>query len=224
MNQSIIQWSQLLKARATYVITASFFAVFVAGCGGDSASDNGQVVNYVELPTEPFNTLYCPDIGIGEESCVLFDPANPYVRSALTNESKWDISEQADTIADPESARKSKFYVWATILAKVPTGENQFYTADSLHRIYNSEGSVLAQEQAKRAYRSVLDNFYLSVTFTGPVGNQTENKLRDWVTDRLVNPSGFPQLYGRQALAIQALDDWGYVYSPETRMISKKTN
>lgn len=214
MKNITIQYGQLAKSKAFHAIAASLVAVSLVGCGGDSGVDSGEVVNYVELPTDAFTSLYCPEIGVGEETCVLYDPVNPYVRASVTDVTKWDLADDAPSF-------KSKFYLWATALVRNPQGENQFYTADSLHNIYKEEGSTLAQEQAKKGYRAVLDNFYGSVTFTGPVNAQTENLLRDWVSDRLVNPVGLPQLYDDQSLAIQALEDWGYSYDEATRMISK---
>lgn len=214
MKNITIQYGQLAKSKAFHAIAASLVAVSLVGCGGDSGVDSGEVVNYVELPTDAFTSLYCPEIGVGEETCALYDPVNPYVRASVTDVTKWDLADDAPSF-------KSKFYLWATALVRNPQGENQFYTADSLHNIYKEEGSTLAQEQAKKGYRAVLDNFYGSVTFTGPVNAQTENLLRDWVSDRLVNPVGLPQLYDDQSLAIQALEDWGYSYDEATRMISK---
>jgi len=217
MKYSTIQYCQLAKSKAFHTLAISLMALSLAGCGGDSGVDSGEVVNYVELPTDEFTSLYCPEIGIGEETCVLYDPVNPYVRASVTDITKWDLSDDAPSF-------KSKFYLWATALVRNPQGENQFYTADSLHNIYREEGSVLAQEQAKKGYRAVLDNFYGSVIYTGPVDAQTENLLRNWVTDRLVNPVGLPQLYDDRSLAIQALDDWGYLYDAGTATISKKTD
>lgn len=217
MKYSTIQYCQLAKSKAFHTLAISLMAFSLAGCGGDSGVDSGEVVNYVELPTDEFTSLYCPEIGIGEETCVLYDPVNPYVRASVTDITKWDLSDDAPSF-------KSKFYLWATALVRNPQGENQFYAADSLHNIYREEGSVLAQEQAKKGYRAVLDNFYGSVTYTGPVDAQTENLLRNWVTDRLVDPVGLPQLYDDRSLAIQALDDWGYLYDAGTATISKKTD
>ena len=69
----------------------------------------------------------------------------------------------------------------------------------------------------------MLDNFYGSVTFDG---NQNQFLLRNWTADRFVNPgnAGLSQLYATQSEALQALDEWGYLYDPNTATISKKTN
>lgn len=217
MKKLINQYSQLVKSKACYSVAAALMAVSLAGCGGDTASDNGQIVNTVELPTDAFTYLYCPEVGVGEESCVLYDPVNPYARADISDTTKWDLATDA-----PSS--KSRFYLWATALVRNAQGENQFYTADSLHNIFNEEGSVLARDQAKKGYRAVLDNFYGSVTFTGPETAQVENLLRNWTADRLVNPSnaGLPQLYATQSEALQALDEWGYLYDANTATISKQ--
>lgn len=217
MKYLTIQYYQVAKSKVVHALAVSLIAVSITGCGGDSGVDSGQVINYVELPTDEFTSLYCPEIGIGEETCVLDDPVNPYARASVTDVTKWDLSDDAPSF-------KSKFYLWATALVRSPQGENQFYTADSLHNIYREEGSALAQEQAKKGYRAVLDNFYGSVTFTGPETNQIENLLRHWVTDRLINPGALPQLYDDQSLAIQSLSDWGYLYDANTDTISKKTD
>jgi len=193
---------------------ASFVLVALTGCG-DAASDNGQVVNTVELPTGPLTSLYCPDIGVGDENCVLYDPANPYARSAINGANKFEL---ADAVPSPLSA----FYLWATAHARDAQGENQFYTADSLHRIFVQEGSTLAQDQAIRAYRAVLDDFFGSVTFDA---NQNSFLLRNFVGDRLITPSGgLTQLFADRAAAVQALDGWGYVYDTNTTTLTRKTN
>ena len=206
--------SSRTKKKLSYAAFAAIFSLTLAGCG-DAASDNGQVVNTVELPTT-FTSFYCADEGVGEENCVLYNPANPYARSAINTTTKWDL-------AGVSQSNTALFYLWATAHARDAQGENQFYTADSLHKIYMQEGSTDARDQAKRAYRSVLDNFYGSVTFDG---NQNQFLLRNWTADRFVNPgnAGLSQLYATQSEALQALDEWGYLYDANTATISKKTN
>ncbi len=74
-------------------------------------------------------------------------------------------------IPDGPEYAKARFYFWATALARRGSGENQY-----LHRTWpcmsygaqasmNGFGSPNAQEQAIKAYRSVLDNYFGSVTF-----------------------------------------------------------
>lgn len=205
--------NQLIKSKTCNAIAVSVLLVSIAGCG---ASDHGQVENTVAFPTGTLASLYCDDIGVGEETCVLDDPANPYARSVVVGDAKWDLNDFAPSTL-------SKFYLWATAHVRDPQGENQFFAADSLHRMFLEDSNALAQEQAKRAYRVVLDDFFGSVTF-----DVSENSflLRNWVADRFVSPSNasLPLLYDNQSLALQALDDWGYLYDFNTSTISRKTD
>ena len=224
MKALINQYSQTAKSKAFSVFAVSIMTVTLAGCGG-AASDNGQVVTQVEMPTT-LTSFYCPNEGVGEENCVLYNPANPYARTPINSMNpdteiayKWELNNETQS-------NLSRFYLWATAHARDAQGENQFYAAQSLHVLFDQEGSVLAKEQAKKGYRSLLDNFFGSVTFTGPANAQVSNLLRNWVADRLVNPASanLPQLYDTQSEALQAIDDWGYLYDAATTTISKKIN
>jgi len=217
MKTLINQYSQQVKSKACNAIGASFLLLFMAGCG-DAASDNGQVVTEFQLTTDPL-VLFCPDVGISDESCVLFDPANPFARSAVTNETKFDILSDAN----PGYSSKYRFYLWATAHARDAQGENQFFTADSLHSVFRETGELVMRDQTIRAYRAVLDDFFGSVTFDV---NQNQFLLRDFVGDRIVRPnfSALPELFDSQPLAIEALDEWGYIYDTNTATISRKTD
>ncbi|MGD8236484.1 MAG: hypothetical protein PVJ65_10070, partial [Chromatiales bacterium] len=127
----------------------------LAACGG---SEGGYEVDQVELPVDYTLNLYCEDAGIADSRCILDDPENPYARSLVNNETKFELY-------DNSPSAKSDFYLWATALARAPIGENQYYTALSLHDLYTQGGSEVARDQAKRAYRSLLDNYYDSLTF-----------------------------------------------------------
>lgn len=214
MTKLMKQYSQRLKAQSLHVAIASFLVVSLPGCGGDSGADNGQIVNTVVLPTDAFTYLFCPEVGVGEENCVLFDPGNPYVRASVSDATKFKLASDAPSA-------KSRFYLWSTALARNARGENQYFVADSLHTIFRDESSPLAQDQAKKAYRSVLDNFFGSVTFSEA---GVSFLLRNFVADRIVNPgnAGLPQLFASQPLALQALDEWGYLYDADTATISKE--
>jgi len=172
-----------------------------------------------------FTSLYCPDEGVGEENCVLFNPANPYADSSLNSpvpDAEPPILYKWEFNGKPQSD-VSKFYLWATAHAQSASGENQFYTADSLHKIYTNEGSEQAQEQAKRAYRSLLDNFFGSVTFAA--NGVDEFLLRDFVGGAIVRPgNGLNQLFADQEAAEAALSDWGYVFDTDTGNMERKTN
>lgn len=214
--------SHFAKSNSLRALAVSLMAVSLIGCGGDSGYDSGKVANYVEFPTT-LTSFYCSEEGVGEENCVLFNPVNPYARAAVNSTNpetntiyKWEFTNQAQSDV-------ARFYLWATAHAQSASGENQFYTANSLHKIFSSDGNGLAQEQAKKAYRSLLDNFFGSETFAA--NGVDKYLLRNFVADALVQPAnGLNQLYGTQSAALQAIDDWGYIYDAATTTISKKIN
>jgi hypothetical protein len=154
----------------------------VTGCGPDKG--DGTEITETKLPTDTRLNLQCEDVGIFTETCVLDDPNNPFRTSVIKEfdvngpedqETKFDqfgqlIPPDADDPDNDIYYAKSRFYFWATALARFLSGENQFYTAVALHELYTvgggaDGGSPNAREQAIKAYRSVLDNFFGSVTF-----------------------------------------------------------
>ena len=130
----------------------------ISGCGKDD--DDGEVRNTVALPTDIVLNLFCADIGIYTETCVLDDPDNPYAMANVNNDTKFDLANAAPS-------PKARFYLWATQLARSGgiDGEAQYYAARSLYQLYNLSDSDLIKDQAIRAYRSVLDNYFSDVTF-----------------------------------------------------------
>ena len=140
----------------------------LVGCGGPSSSD-GVVANEIPLPTDTLLNLACADVGINLEQCVLDDPENPFRGTATREfdandpdaETKFDLA--VNIPAGPAGA-KSRFYLWATAQARAPKGENQYFTALALHELYTVNDDPIIREQALRAYRSVWENFFGSVT------------------------------------------------------------
>lgn len=218
MFNALILSARNMKSGVAKLLTVSVLALSISGC--DGGADDGTVVNTVQLPTDYLLNLYCPNVGVAAEECVLFDPENPYARAAVNDDTKWDLASQAPSA-------KSRFYSWATAQANQPRGENQYYTALSLHQLYSEGGSELARDQAKAAYKSVLDNYFGSVTFfeipspTGPV--LLPQSLRELVGDNLVSPAnaGLSQLYDSSGHALDAIGVWGYFYDEDTGLISK---
>jgi hypothetical protein len=143
------------------LLVAGMLILVLSGCG-EVDDDDGTVVNTVALPTDdtiPLD-LYCEDIGIFTETCILDDPANPYATSPLSVDLKFELDADAPSFT-------AKFYLWGTALAKGigAPGENQFFVALNLHRMWASSNSELTRLQALRAYRSYLDNYFNSTTF-----------------------------------------------------------
>lgn len=152
--------------------------LMTGGCQGPD-SDEGTVISEIPLSNDALDValnLNCADVGIFPETCVLDDPENPFLEVAIVefdenNEEAFNKFELAGNIPDGPAGAKTRFYFWATALARRPIGENQYYTAVALHEVYSAQtdifgaGDPIVQAQAIKAYRSMLDNFFSSVVF-----------------------------------------------------------
>jgi hypothetical protein len=202
-----------------YVATlvAGFMILLTASC---SEIDGGTVQNTVQLPTDSVLNFYCENEGIHLESCILDNPENPYAKVAVTEDNKFDLSDEAPSA-------KSRYYLWATALAKgagIP-GENQYYTALSLHEVYAESASPTTRDQAKKAYRSVLDNYFLAPTFFGPFTPREEFfavAVKDLVGQNLYDPSAenLVSFYADPVNALAEISEWGYIYNIDTQTMS----
>jgi hypothetical protein len=196
-----------------FTLAISCFFLLLSGCGdsGGGGTDRTEV----ELATDGNLPLSCKNVGIYPETCILDDPDNPYINSYISEELKWELH-------DASPSAKSRYYLWATVLARTPNGENQYYTASALHELYTEGGSTNAKEQAIRAYQSVLDNFYDDVTYFIadwlPEQPFYEVRLRDLTGQRLYDPSGdnLSALYDDPNDALDALEGWGYYYDVDS--------
>ena len=204
-----------------FVVTAGLLA---GGCESPSDSD-GTDFNQIILPTDTLLNLACAEAGIGFEKCVLEDPENPFVLVATPEfnvnnpdgPTKFDL---ANNIPPGPTGAKARFYLWATALARFPSGENQWYTARALHELFDANSDELIREQALKAYRSVLDNFFGSVTFFECCGGISFSvTLNEQTADDLyrTESTGFVRLIPGDPLNAQSLlAEWGYTYRPAT--------
>lgn len=207
-------------------------ALVMTGCGGGGPDpDEGDDITTIVLPTDTILNLACRDVGINGEACVLNDPENPF-RFAATPEfnvndpdaiTKFDLN--ADIPEGPTGA-KARFYLWATALARFPSGENQFYTAQALHELWTAEGDPIVRDQALRAYRSQLDNFFGAVTFFvffegAPA---VSFALNEFTAARIVYPEQTTAgglmldslVVGDETTRRSVISDWGFTYNPCT--------
>jgi hypothetical protein len=200
------------------------FAALLTSCG-EPGSGDGTVINEIVLPTDTLLDLACAEVGINTETCVLDDPNNPFLYVSITEfdvndpdaENKFDLVNALP--AGPTGA-KARFYLWATALARRPSGENQWYTARALHELFNASGDPIVQAQALKAYRSVLDNFFGSLTYFECCGGVSfPATLNELVADDLYRPeaTGFaPLVPGPSLEVLSLLGEWGYSYRPAT--------
>ena len=148
------------------VMSLTAVAILLAGCKAEDGSPTAVLSN-------TGFSLYCPNVGIAADTCVLSDPENPYAKQTVNDSSKW-------TLASAAASERDKFYVWATAQAQEPKGENQYNTALSLHELYHADSNVLAQAQAKVAYRSVLDNYFTASNSVSEFVADTDFSFGDW--------------------------------------------
>ncbi|MCA9622068.1 MAG: hypothetical protein KC731_23755 [Myxococcales bacterium] len=101
-------------------------------------------------------------MGIHPSQAVLLDENNPFRKLEISLDGKFQIEANGSNAA--------AFYGWATVLARQPTGEHQFFAAVNLAQmVQNREVENRSLETVRlmaiRAFQSVLDNFPDSVTF-----------------------------------------------------------
>ena len=205
-------------------IVLGFFVL--SGCDERDSGD-GEVINEIILPTDVVLNLYCEDVGINEEKCVLDDPENPY---ALVPTGEFDPNDPLSPrkflllqdIPPGPSGAKARFYLWATALARFPSGENQWYTARALYELFDANSNPISKdeivrEQALKAYESVLVNYFGSVTFFGTVPvSLNERTARDIFFPEEV---GFRRLPPDDVTAVEQLTEWGFRYDVENDLV-----
>jgi hypothetical protein len=234
MNNRFRIQATATSARKKLAILLGVLAIGTSACEGPG-QDDGTIINSLLLPTDVVLNLACENVGINDEQCVLEDPENPFVTTTIIEfdrnnpdaDNKFDLFNSIP--AGPTGA-KARFYFWATALARRQSGENQFYTALALHELFDANSNVLSTDelvraQALKAYKSVLDNFFGSVTvFTccpgaSPVGEPVAFAvpLNELTADNLyrTDATGYRRLVdGDPLLVLELFVDWGYTYQP----------
>ena len=224
MRNSYRKHDLLALGKGLLTVVVGFFVL--SGCDERDSGD-GEVINNIILPTDVVLNLHCEDVGIGEETCVLDDPENPY---ALVATGEFDVNDPLSPrkflllqdIPPGPSGAKARFYLWATALARFPSGENQWYTARALYELFDANSNPISKDeivraQALKAYASVLQNFYGSVTFFGTVPvSLNERTARDIFFPEEV---GFRRLPPDNVTAVEQLTDWGFRYDVENDLV-----
>jgi hypothetical protein len=133
---------------------------FVLALGVAACAANGEPWQGEHL--EDRLTLATPDEGMYPDRSVLADPVNPFGLGALADTTVWQVQSNGGAVA--------AFYAWATLLARGPNGERQYYVALDLKAVY--ELSEAAEDQlpgirdrAIRGFQLVLDKFPTAVTY-----------------------------------------------------------
>ncbi len=227
-----------IRNRSLMTLLLGFGFLVAGGCGSSPNDTEGKVINGIVLPTDVVLNLACANVGIYPENCVLGDPENPFITTSIiefdpNNPLQDDKFDLLETIPEGPSGAKARFYLWATALARRPSGENQWYTAKALHELYDANSNVLGTDelvrvQSLKAYKSVLDNFWGSVTFfecdlCEPDENgeliKFPSQLNEQVGDNLFRfeSTGFlPPIEGGEIRVLELIGKWGYTYRPAT--------
>ncbi|MEO0575988.1 MAG: hypothetical protein AAF004_11030 [Pseudomonadota bacterium] len=228
--QKLFSFSKGVRRASAAAIATVTLGLAACGSGGEKDADDGTLFNEVLLPSDTLLNLACADVAIYTETCVLGDPENPFVTVTIGEfdannpdaQTKFDL---AAGLPQGPTGAKARFYLWATALARRPSGENQYFTALALHELFDANSDPLIQEQALRAYRSVLDNFFGSVVFFSccgdldPQGNPIPFSvtLNELTADALYRTAatGFVRLIPGDPLRAQSvLAEWGFTYRP----------
>ena len=227
------QKAQPAVFRSASILLIGLAAVFAAGCSSERDANDGTVFNTILLPTDVVLNLACADVGIADETCVLEDPENPYASTTITEFTVDDPGNKFDlfnAIPPGPTGAKARFYFWATALARRQSGENQFYTALALHELFDANSNAISKDeliraQALKAYRSVLDNFFSSVTVfsccpgASPDGEPVQfavplNELTADVLFRTDATQLMRLVEGDPILVLELFVEWGYTYQP----------
>lgn len=236
MKEKFMKFPLLPVSRPAALLLVLAAAALSGGCGGEPDSGDGELINGIVLPTDLVLNLACEDVGIAGELCVLEDPENPFVRVPII---EFDVNDPGaenkftlfNSIPAGPTGAKARFYFWATALAQRQSGENQFYTAVALHELWDLNRDPNIQAQALKAYRSVLDNFFGSVTvFTccpaaSPDGNTPVPfpvGLNELTADNLyrTDATGYARLVPGDPILVKALLlEWGYTYRDDIPLV-----
>jgi len=114
-----------------------------AACGDDGQYEFGFNTTGIEFE------LFDPTEGVHPSKVTLDNPRNPFRESGVSDQTKFAI------LGDGGNA--GAFYAWATILAEIPIGENQFFTAVKLRDLY--ESNEVAEEDRDTVRRMAIDGF-----------------------------------------------------------------
>jgi hypothetical protein len=137
-------------------------ALGAGGCTSDAEYYYGESLAGLKL------ALSDPDEGIYPSPSALLDPKNPFAHSTMGDQTKWNVQSSGEPVA--------AFYAWATVNARQPYGESQYYVAFNLKATYGAGAAAVddlpsIRAQAIRAFQTVLDDFPEAVTYdaTGTV-------------------------------------------------------
>jgi len=156
--------------------------VLVTACGEAPEYRFGKNITGIQF--ELFNVTE----GIHPSTVTLDNPRNPFREFNIGEETKFDI------LANGGNA--GAFYAWATLLANIPIGENQFYAALTLRDIFEAnevpqEDRQIVRQMAIDGFQAVLDCFPDDVFFD--VTGTFSRRLATPAFENIIELGGVPQ-------------------------------
>jgi hypothetical protein len=156
--------------------------VVAVACGDDPEYEFGFNTTGIQFE------LFSPTEGIHPSKVTLSNPRNPFREFGVSDDTKFAILD--------DGGNAGGFYAWATVLASIPIGENQFYTAIKLRDIFEAnevptEDREKVRQMAIDGFQAVLDCFPESVRFD-PTGTIAE-RLATPAYKQILELGGVPQ-------------------------------
>jgi hypothetical protein len=156
--------------------------VLAAACGEAPEYRFGQNITGIQF--ELFNVTE----GIHPSTVTLDNPRNPFREFNIGDETKFDILGSGGNAA--------AFYAWATLLANIPIGENQFYAALALRNIFEAnevppEDREIVRQMAIDGFQAILDCFPDDVFFD--VTGTFTRRLATPAFENILDLGGAPQ-------------------------------
>jgi len=118
-------------------------ALVAAGCGDNGEYEFGFNTTGIEFE------LFDPTEGVHPSKVTLSNPRNPFREFGVSNETRFGILGNG--------GNAGAFYAWAWLLAKIPIGEHQFFTAVKLRDLY--ESNEVAEEDRETVRQMAIDGF-----------------------------------------------------------------
>ena len=104
-----------------------------------------EPVGAIDLNAVTFH-VFSPDLGVHPSKSVLQDPNNPFASVPIDELNNGTPEDPGDKWQiDLGAPAPAAFYAWATALTGAQNGENQYYTAGKLQKIY-TDGLVAADQ------------------------------------------------------------------------------
>lgn len=153
------RWARVgARAGARVGAASALVAALAGGCAPDT-----RRYRFGENVTGLRFELFDESEGIHPSTITLANPRNPFRHDSIGEQTRFDLLAYGGNAGG--------FYAWATLLARNPTGEHQFFTATKLHDIAvsgeldSAEDVCRVTRMAGRAYQAVLDAFPGSVSY-----------------------------------------------------------